>query len=59
MPMFGLLLDLPSVSSTLEQMGAYSKPMFAEVLPYLLPILGIGLIVIVARFITGFIHHKK
>lgn len=44
MPMLGILIDLPSATTTLQGIGAYSNPIFSEMLPYLYPVIAIVLI---------------
>lgn len=59
LPVFaGTLFTLPDASSTLNQIGAYSSPVFTDILPLVLLIVGVLLaFVVVKLLISALTHH--
>jgi len=58
MPLFGVLITLPSASTTLAGVGAYSEPLFTEFLPIIYLVLGILIPVLVAVLIISIVRHR-
>jgi len=56
--MLGVLFTFPSVTSTLAGMGTWSSPIFDEMWPYVLPVLGLTFIAFVLSRILGVFHQK-
>jgi len=59
MPFFGVLITLPSASTTLAGIGAYSSPLFDEFLPVIYLVMGILIPVMVTVLIISIVQHRK
>jgi len=59
MPLFGTIINAPSASTILTDVGGASAPIFADLWPFVVVASGIALAIAIAVLIVRmFLHHK-